>query len=93
MSNQSVTSEIPTAKAVIITPLGEMLTRHNAARYLKERYGFGSVGNLAKAAMAGSGPPFHKFSATRSLYPIAGLDAWALAKLGEARATFRTEAA
>ena len=93
MSNQSVTSESPTEKAAIVTPLGEMLTRHNAARYLKDRYGFGSVGSLAKAAMAGNGPRFHKFSATRSLYPIADLDAWALAKLGEARATFKTEAA
>ena len=93
MSNQSVTSENPTDAEPIVTPLGEMLTRKGAACYLKKRWGFGSGALLAKLATGGTGPVFHKISSTESWYPVDGLDRWATAKLGEARATFKVEAA
>ena len=77
----------------IQTPLGPMLPRKPAARYLKRKWGFGSAAFLAKAALDGSGPIFHRVSLTEAWYPVSGLDAFAKAKLGEPRATFRTEAA
>jgi hypothetical protein len=91
MSYQSVTNEIPTDCEVISTPLGEMMTRTNAGRYLKAKYGFGTAAMLAQAATTGDGPTFHKHSATRSYYPVAGLDAWAVARLGEAKTTFKDD--
>ena len=69
------------------------LTRGEAASYLIRRFGFGSTSTLSKAAMDGSGPPFFKTrggtSNGRSFYRTEDLDAWAIAKLGEARTSFR----
>lgn len=93
MSDQSVTCENSIGVEVISTPIGDMITRRDAGKYLKSRYGFGSRAMLAKLAMDGSGPAFHKSGSTRSHYPVTGLDAWARARLGEERATHKGEVA
>ena len=87
--DQGLTTTVANQNGAIATPLGEMLTRVQAGRYLKGKYGFGALGMLAKLAMTGGGPLFHKYSTTRSLYPLAGLDVWALERLGTARTSFK----
>ena len=78
---------------VINTPLGPMLKRVPAGKYLKAKYHIASPAFLAKAATLGIGPPFHKVLGGKgSLYPIASLDEWALAQFGEARPSFMKEA-
>ncbi len=66
----------------------EYLTRRLGAERLRRRYHRGSVAFLAKAAVAGSGPPFHLVGNT-ALYPSVPFDQWAEARLGAPR----TEAA
>lgn len=57
------------------------LSRVAAARYVRETYGFPcSPRWLAKLAVVGGGPPYHK--AGRSpVYAPEALDAWALARI------------
>ena len=69
------------------------MRRREAAAYIKERYGFGSPGQLAKLAMKGLGPKFYKPSPVLSIYTPEFLDEWALEHLGEARTSFKTEEA
>jgi hypothetical protein len=59
----------------------QYLRRKDAAKYLKEKYGFGAEKTLAKLACHGGGPLFHK-AGVAALYEPAALDAWAQAKIG-----------
>jgi hypothetical protein len=57
------------------------LRRHDAADYLKRKYGFGARATLAKLATVGGGPKFRKFGRI-TLYTEEMLDAWAEARMG-----------
>lgn len=59
----------------------QYLRRKLAGEYLKSKYGFGSEKTLAKLAVVGGGPVFHK-AANAAIYKPEDLDAWALAKIG-----------
>ncbi len=57
------------------------LRRVEAAAYVRETFNLPcSPKTLAKLACVGGGPPFH--AGRWPLYPRAGLDAWARAKIG-----------
>lgn len=60
-----------------------LLRRSEAARYVVENYGIPCAAKtLAKlACISSQGPPFRR-AGRFPMYPKAGLDAWALAKLG-----------
>ncbi|WBJ99905.1 hypothetical protein [Methylocystis parvus] len=60
------------------------LRRKQAGSYLSEKYGFGAARTLAKAAVTGDGPEYHK-AGRIVLYTREALDKWALAKIGSAR--------
>jgi hypothetical protein len=60
------------------------LRRKAAGAYLIEKYGFGAPRTLAKAAVTGDGPEYHKAGRV-VLYTRDALDKWALAKIGAAR--------
>ena len=71
----------------------QYLRRKQAGEYLKSRYGFGSEKTLAKLAVVGGGPLFHK-AANAAIYRPEDLDAWALSKIGAPqKSTSMTEAA
>ncbi|MFK8253129.1 hypothetical protein [Ancylobacter terrae] len=56
--------------------------RHEAAAYVQAAYGFPCSRQwLAKLAVIGGGPVFHKAGRT-PIYAPADLDAWALARIG-----------
>jgi hypothetical protein len=63
--------------------LDRLLRRTEAAKYVTDTYGFPcSPRTLAKLACVSSrGPPFHK-AGPFPLYPVDGLDEWALSKIG-----------
>lgn len=61
--------------------LNRYLRRKEAAEYLKSRYGFGAARTLAKGAVTGDTPEFHK-AGRIVLYTHEALDAWAQAKIG-----------
>jgi hypothetical protein len=75
-------------------PTAQYMRRKDAAEYLKSKYGFGSVSTLAKLAVFGGGPEFHKAGAA-ALYTQPALDAWARAKISGplASTSARVEAA
>ena len=56
--------------------------RAAAARYLKNKYGFGSEKFLAKLACIGGGPPFWYYS-RYPMYDEPDLDAWASSKFSK----------
>jgi hypothetical protein len=56
------------------------LRRRDAAIYLKNKYGWGSWQTLAKLAVTGDGPAFHKFGHA-VLYTPNELDDWAQSKI------------
>jgi hypothetical protein len=56
------------------------LSRAAAGAYLRKKYLVGSQSFLAKAALAGGGPPFEMFQ-NRTLYRPRTLDQWAEARL------------
>jgi hypothetical protein len=58
----------------------QYLRRREAARYLKDKYGYGSERGLAKLACIGGGPIFRKFG-KYVVYDENDLDAWAQARL------------
>jgi hypothetical protein len=60
------------------------LRRRDAANYLKGRYGWGSWQTLAKLAITGGGPNFHKFGRAVLYNPIE-LDNWARRKISGPR--------
>lgn len=57
------------------------LRRRDAAKYLKEKFGFCSEAMLAKLACVGGGPEFRK-AGTAAIYEPAKLDEWALTQIG-----------
>jgi glycine betaine/choline ABC-type transport system substrate-binding protein len=57
------------------------LRRKDAAEYLTTKYGFGAERTLAKGAVTGDSPAYHK-AGRIVLYTREALDAWALAKIG-----------
>lgn len=59
----------------------QFIRRDAAAAYLKEKYGFGAARTLAKGAVTGDTPEFHK-AGRIVLYTREALDAWALSKIG-----------
>jgi len=61
-------------------PAPEYLRRNEAGEYLKAKYGFGAPRWLAKLATLGGGPEM-VYADTIPLYPVPGLDAWAVGKL------------
>ena len=60
-----------------------LLRRAEAAKYVVETYNVPcSPKTLAKlACVSSNGPPF-RFAGRFPLYPVSGLDAWALSKIG-----------
>lgn len=56
------------------------LRRRDAAKYLRDKYGFGSWQTLAKLAITGDGPVYRKFGRA-VLYDPQDIDAWVLARL------------
>jgi hypothetical protein len=59
------------------------LRRDEASEFLKLKYGLRyAVATLAKLAVRGDGPPFHRAVRT-PLYPAGELDRWATARLGK----------
>ena len=52
------------------------LRRREAAAYLQQRYGVGSASTLAKQAMTGDGPRFHKYGGRVVLYLASDLDTY-----------------
>lgn len=56
------------------------LRRRQAAEYLQGKYGFGAAATLAKGAVTGDTPRFHKAGRV-VLYRREALDEWALAKI------------
>ena len=77
----------------VSTPRGPGCRRKGAGKYIYDTYGFGSSNTLARDAMNGTGPKFYKPNSTDAIYVFSDLDEWALAKLGEARASHKPEAA
>jgi len=63
--------------------VARLLRRSEAAKYVTDTYGLPcSPRTLAKLACVSSrGPPFHK-AGPFPLYPVDGLDAWAIQKIG-----------
>jgi hypothetical protein len=61
----------------------QLLRRTAAAKYITDTFGFPcSPRTLAKLACVSSrGPPF-RLAGRIPLYPVSGLDEWALAKIG-----------
>jgi hypothetical protein len=67
-------------EGVVTDPSMRFMRRHEAARYLKDKYGFGASRTLAKGVVNGDTPLFYK-AGRLVLYTRAALDAWALAKI------------
>jgi hypothetical protein len=64
----------------------QFLRCKDAGQYLKRRYGFGSERTVGKLACVGGGPVFRK-AGSAVIYEPAALDAWALEKISEPRAS------
>ncbi len=64
----------------VVNPSMRFIRRQEAAKYLKDKYGFGAYRTLAKGAVSGDSPVFHNAGRT-VLYTREALDAWALAKI------------
>lgn len=64
----------------------KFLRRADAGEYLKKRYGFCSGKTLAKLASEGGGPSYYR-AGNAALYTQETLDEWAVAKIGEQRAS------
>ena len=76
------------------SPFGEGLPRAAAGNFIRNVCGRGSAASLAKAAISGSGPLFHRTPAG-AIYPVRQLCEWTLSRFSEARASHvsKTEAA
>jgi hypothetical protein len=60
------------------------LNRTDAAAYLSKKFGFRcSEQTLAKLAVKGQGPQFRRANGRFAVYPVAGLDAWAVTRIAE----------
>jgi hypothetical protein len=60
----------------------QYLRRKEAGQYLRDKFGFGSYGTLAKLATVGGGPEYC-YIGTIPVYLPAKLDEWALSKLSQ----------
>jgi hypothetical protein len=58
----------------------QYLRRHQAAEYLKSKYGFGSYQTLCKGAVTGDTPEYQK-AGKIVLYTKDALDRWAQSKI------------
>ena len=67
-------------EGVVTDPSMRFIRRQEAARYLKDKYGFGASRTLAKGVVTGDTPVFHK-AGRIVLYTREALDVWALAKI------------
>ena len=68
-----------------MTSTPKYLRRADAARYVREKWGIPcSKAWLAKLAVVGGGPVFHKAGKT-PLYAPPGLDCWAEGRIGAAQ--------
>ena len=67
-------------EGVVTDPSMRFIRRREAARYRKDKYGFGASRTLAKGVVTGDTPVFHK-AGRIVLYTREALDAWALAKI------------
>lgn len=68
-----------------VAPNRALMRRDQVAAYLQSTWGIRrTVGTLAKLAVVGGGPPFHKDGRV-PLYDPALVDAWARERLGAAR--------
>ncbi|WP_400769340.1 helix-turn-helix transcriptional regulator [Methylosinus sporium] len=56
-----------------------------AAKYLKDRTGFGSVRSLAKSRVYGTGPAFRRLGGRAIVYEKSALDAWIADRLSAPR--------
>ena len=80
-------------EGVVTDPSMRFMRRPEAARYLKDKYGFGASRTLAKGVVTGDTPVFHK-AGRIVLYTREALDAWALAKIsGPLKSTSEAAAA
>jgi hypothetical protein len=68
----------------------QYMRRDAAAKYLQDTYGFGAARTLAKGAVTGDSPEFHK-AGRIVLYTREALDKWALAKIGAPRTSTSNE--
>lgn len=59
------------------------LRRRDAAFYLRENHGFGSVSMLAKLAVTGGGPRMFKYGSRIVLYDPADIEVWVAGRLGD----------
>jgi predicted DNA-binding transcriptional regulator AlpA len=59
----------------------QFIRRDEAARYLRQKYGFGSKATLAKAVVVGGGPQYRKIGRL-VVYEPSALDAWVTSRLG-----------
>jgi hypothetical protein len=60
------------------------LNRVDAAAYLSKKFGFRcSEQTLAKLAVKGQGPQFKRANGRFAVYPVGGLDAWAVTRIAE----------
>jgi hypothetical protein len=59
------------------------LRRTQAAKYIKENYGFGTCDTLAKLACVGGGPKFRKLGRF-PVYTIEDLEAWIQSRMTRA---------
>jgi hypothetical protein len=75
-------------------PQPRYLNRAGAASYVTQKYGFPcSEQTLAKLAVKGQGPQFMRANGRLAVYPVPGLDAWAVTRISNAPAatTDKTE--
>jgi hypothetical protein len=80
----SATGKPASSSATVSGEAPRFLRRKQAGVYLTEKYGFGAARTLAKGAVTGDSPEFHK-AGRIVLYTREALDKWALAKIGAAR--------
>ncbi|WP_374571960.1 helix-turn-helix domain-containing protein [Phenylobacterium sp.] len=79
--------EAPPSESDVAAPIPTLLTRVEAARFLKSTLGYPiSTSSLAKLAVTGGGPPFKSFG-RRVLYAPEELEAWAYARSRRRRST------
>jgi hypothetical protein len=73
-------------------PTAQFMRRDAAAKYLQETCGFGAARTLAKGAVTGDTPEYHKVGRI-VVYAREALDKWALSKIGAPRTSTSDESA
>ena len=62
----------------------QFLRRSQAAKYLRDTYGFGSTALLAKFACDGQGPPYQRVG-NATIYGLTSLDNWAQGRISASK--------